>query len=300
MSMNLRLLCCLALFIGLSSGLVAQSALHTLVGNTRPEANSQNDLGKVPHTFAMPHMLLQLQRSAEREQAFRNFIDQQQDPTSSNFHKWLTAVQIGQLYGPALEDIEKVSDWLRSNGFTVNTVYPSGMTIDFSGTAGQVLAAFKTEIHRLSVNGKDHIANMSDPQIPEALAPVVTGVVSLHDFRPRSAKMPAPRYSLEAEIVVPDDLATIYDLKPAFAAGYTGQGQTIAVIEDSDLYSTADWYAFRQVFGLSSYTAGSLSTINPAPPHGTSNCSDPGFNGDDDEATLDAEWSSAASVQQRK
>jgi subtilase family serine protease len=294
MSMNLRLLCCLALFIGLSSGLVAQSALHTLVGNTRPEANSQNDLGKVPDTFAMPHMLLQLQRSAEREQAFRNFIDQQQDPTSSNFHKWLTAVQIGQLYGPALEDIEKVSDWLRSNGFTVNTVYPSGMTIDFSGTAGQVLAAFKTEIHRLSVNGKDHIANMSDPQIPEALAPVVTGVVSLHDFRPRSAKMPAPRYSLEAEIVVPDDLATIYDLKPAFAAGYTGQGQTIAVIEDSDLYSTADWYAFRQVFGLSSYTAGSLSTINPAPPHGTSNCSDPGFNGDDDEATLDAEWSSAA------
>ena len=97
------------------------------------------------------------------------------------------------------------------------------MSIDFSGTAGQVLAAFNTEIHRLSVNGKDHIANMSDPQIPEALAPVVTGIVSLHDFRPHSMKKPAPQYRVEFQLVVPADLATIYDLNPAFAAGYTGR-----------------------------------------------------------------------------
>ena len=298
-----RLLCCSALAVCLKSAPAARilitqpidsNRLYTLAGNTRPEASAQNDRGKVADTFALPHMLLQLQRSPEREQALRNFIDQQHDSTSGNFHRWLTAVQFGQMYGPAPQDIEVVSGWLRSSGFTVNTVYPSGMSIDFSGTAGQVLAAFKTEIHRLSVDGKDHVANMGDPQIPEALAPVVTGVVSLHDFRPRSLKMPSPKYSLEAEIVVPDDLATIYDLKPAFAAGYTGQGQTIAVIEDSNLYNTEDWNIFRRVLGLSSYTAGSLSTINPAPPHGTSNCSDPGANGDDDEATLDAEWASAA------
>jgi subtilase family serine protease len=278
---------------------VDSNRLITLAGNTRPEANAQNDRGKVPDTFALPHMLLQLQRSPEREQALRNFIDQQHDSASPNFHKWLSADQIGQIYGPAPQDIEAVSDWLRASGFTVNTVYPSGMVLDFSGSAGQVLASFKTELHRLSVNGKDHIANMSDPQIPEALAPVVTGIVSLHDFRPRSLKKPAPRYSLEAEIIVPDDLATIYDLKPAFAAGFTGKGQTIAVLEDSNLYNTEDWYNFRKVFALTSYTAGSLSTINPAPPHGTSNCSDPGSNGDDDEATLDAEWASAAAPDAR-
>jgi subtilase family serine protease len=238
-------------------------------------------------------MLLQLQRSPEREQALRNFMEQQQDSTSPNFHRWLTPDQFGELYGPAEQDIASVSSWLRSSGFTVNTVYPSGMVIDFSGTAGQVLLTFKTEIHRLSVNGKDHIANMSDPQIPEALAPVVNGIVSLHDFRPPSMKT-SPRYTLDFEAIVPDDLSTIYDLKPAFAAGYTGKGQTIAVLEDSDLYNTEDWYTFRRVLGLSSYTAGSLVTLNPAPPHGTSNCSDPGANGDDDEATLDAEWASAA------
>ena len=92
-SFLVRLLCSCALTIGLTSALVAQSAgnapaarvlitrpidssrLHTLAGNTRSEANAQNDRGKVADTFAMHHMLLQLQRSPEREQALRNFID---------------------------------------------------------------------------------------------------------------------------------------------------------------------------------------------------------------------------------
>jgi hypothetical protein len=168
------------------------SRLHTLAGNTRAEANARNDRGRVPDSFAMDHMLLQLRRSPEREQALTNFIDQQHDSASPDFHKWLTADEFGQMYGPAQADIDRVADWLRSNGLTVNTVYPSGMVIDFSGTAGQVSAAFGTEIHRLSVDGQDHIANMSDPRIPEALAPVIAGVASLHDFWPLSMRMPSP------------------------------------------------------------------------------------------------------------
>ena len=53
------------------------------------------------------------------------------------------------------------------------------MLIDFSGTAGQVREAFHTEIHNLDVSGERHIANMSDPQIPAALAPAIVGIVSL-------------------------------------------------------------------------------------------------------------------------
>jgi subtilase family serine protease len=318
-SFLLGLLCCGPFSPGWTPALEAQSAriapearvlitrpidssrMLTLAGNTPSEANAQNDRGKVADTFAMDDMLLQLQRSPEREAALRSFIDQQHDSTSPNFHRWLTATEFGQMYGPAPRDIEAVSEWLRSSGFTVNTVYPSGMSIDFSGTAGQVLAAFHTEIHRLSVNGKDHIANMSDPQIPEALAAVVAGIVSLHDFRPRSMVRPRAQYTAEQggftfQLIAPADLATIYNLNPAFTAGYTGKGQTIAVVEDSDLYTTADWNTFRNILGLSGYTSGSLSTIHPAPPSGTSNCSDPGINpdGDDVESTLDTEWASAA------
>ena len=273
--------------------------LYTLTGNTHGEANAENDKGKVPDSFAMNHMLLQLRRSPEREQALKTFMEQQTDSKSPYFHKWLTAADLGRLYGPAQRDIETVSEWLRSSGFTVNTIYPSGLTIDFTGTAGQVLSAFHTEIHALSVNGKDHIANMSDPRIPVALAPAIAGVASFHNFLPGKMRRPRARYTVSQnnatyQLVSPADLATIYDLKAAFSAGYTGEGQTIAVVEDSNLYSTADWNTFRSTFGLSEYSSGSLETTHPQPGNGVSNCSDPGTNGDDDETTADAEWSSAA------
>ncbi len=133
------------------------------------------------------------------------------------------------------------------------------MTIDFSGTACQVRAAFQTEIHRLSVNGEPHIANMSDPSIPEALAPVVEGVVSMHDFLPRAMSRPRHQYTFTSgssteHAVAPADLATIYNLNPLFSAGATGKGQTIVVVEDSNMYNNADWNTFRSTFGLSTYT----------------------------------------------
>jgi subtilase family serine protease len=278
---------------------VDENRLQRLGGNTRSEANAQNDLGPVADDFAMDHMLLQLQRPAEQEQAIQQLIDQLHDPKSPNFHRWLSADQIGQMYGPAQEDIDTVTRWLEAHRFTVNLVYPNGMLIDFSGAAGQVRDALHTEIHRLAVNGQEHIANMSDPQIPAALAPVVAGVVSLHDFMPHTKRKAHTDYTFTSrgstyQAVAPADLATIYDLNPLFEAGTIGTGQTIVVIEDSDLYSSADWTTFRTTFGLSQYTSGSLTTVHPAPLSGASNCHDPGVNSDDGEAISDAEWASAA------
>lgn len=278
---------------------VDNARLHTLSGNTRPEANAQNDLGAVANDLAMDHMQLQLQRSAAQEKAVQQVIDQLHNPKSPTFHKWLTAEQFGQLYGASEPDVNTITSWLQSQGFTVNSVSPSRMTVDFSGNAGQVQQAFHTSIHNLSVDGVRHVANMSDPQIPAALAPAVAGVVSLHDFTPHSMRKAHPNYTFTSQgqtyqALSPDDLATIYNLTPLFGAGYTGVGQTIAVIEDSNLYNAADWNTFRSTFGLTQYSTGSLTTLHPSGASG--NCINPGVpsGGDDAEATLDAEWASAA------
>ncbi len=145
-----------------------------LAGNTRPETTAANDQGAVPDSTPIDHMLLQLQRAPQVEQAAVAFIDQLHDPNSTNYHHWLTAAQFGQQYGLSQQDLSKISGWLTAQGFTVNTIYPSGMIIDFSGTAGQISSAFHTQIHNLLVNGEAHIANMSNPQIPVALAPAVS------------------------------------------------------------------------------------------------------------------------------
>ena len=279
---------------------VDESRLFTLAGNRRPEARPQYDRGRVPDSFPMEHLLLLLKRSPQSERDLAKFIDDLHNPSSPSFHRWLSATEFGDRFGVAAEDRGAIKKWLLSHGFEINVDYPSGILIDFSGTAGQVREAFHTEIHNLQVNGSSHIANMTDPQIPAALAPAIEGVVSLHDFRPR------PMYKTHAEytvsdsgttnyLVVPGDLATIYNLNPLFSAGISGQGQTVVVLEDSDVYASADWTSFRSVFGLSTYTDGTFNQIHPAPPSGTNNCSDPGaVGGSDLEAIVDAEYASAA------
>lgn len=268
----------------------------TLAGNTRPEAKAENDLGEVEDALPLEHMQLLLKRSEAGQRALDAYTESLSDKASPNYHHWLTAEEFGSRFGVAHADIEAVKTWLAGQGFTVNVVYANRLMIDFSGTASQVRAAFSTPIHRYAAKGAVHIANATDPKIPEALAPVVAGVVSLHDFRPRSMMKPRAKYTTSGGYyaVTPADLATIYNFTPAFNAGYTGKGQTIVVVEDTNLYSTADWTRFRTVFGLSGYTSGSLSQVHPAPPTGTNNCADPGVNGDDGEAILDTEYASAA------
>src|SRR5258708_32549526 len=98
-----------------------------------------------------------------------------------------------------------------------------------------------------------------------------------------------------AYAVVPADLAKIYNLNALFSAGTSGQGQTIVLIEDVDVFTAADWNTFRSTFGLSAYTSGSFTQVHPAPSSGTNNCGAPGvFAPNDAEAILDAECASAA------
>jgi subtilase family serine protease len=281
---------------------IDEARVVALAGNTRPEATIQNDRGMVADNFPLDHMQLQLKRSPEREAALNQYIDDLHNAQSPNFHKWLTPDQFAEHYGVAQEDVATVTGWLKSHGFTVHGVQASGLVVDFSGTAGQVRDAYHTEIHNLEVDGGRHFANMSNPQIPSALEPVVAGIVSLHNFHPKALLVPKGQYTTTTgyHALVPGDIATIYNLNPLFAAGYSGRGQSIMVLEDTYLYSTGDWTVFRKTFGLTRpYPYGTLSQVSPT---GSVTCTNPGFQGsssqpgygDDGEAILDVEWATAA------
>jgi subtilase family serine protease len=293
---------------------VADAKMVTLPGNVRHEANATNDRGAVEGSMQFEHMLLQLKRPADRETALEQHIDSMYKPGSPDFHHWVTADEFGEKYGPNPKDIAAVTGWLEGHGFTVNSVAKSGMVIDFTGSAEQVKSAFKTEIHTLSVKGETHVANMQNPQIPAALQGVVAGVTSFNDFRPKPANKgisaaridagskaivpqpvraqgASPELTVDSstQLVVPDDLHTIYNFKPVYKSGVTGKKQTIVVVEDTDVYSLKDWAVFRATFGLAKYEKGSFSQIHPG------GCKDPGdVVGDDGEAILDAEYASAA------
>ncbi|MGP8184685.1 MAG: Ig-like domain repeat protein [Terracidiphilus sp.] len=164
---------------------IDESQLVTLKGNTHPAANAKNDRGRVSPDLPMTDLILVLGRSPEQQAAFEKFVASQYDQDSPDFHHWLTPAEVGRDFGPSETDIATISRWLTGHGLSVDEVPNDRMSIRFSGTAAQVESAFHTEIHNLLVKNAVHIGNMTDPQIPAALAPVVVGVKALHNFFPR-------------------------------------------------------------------------------------------------------------------
>jgi hypothetical protein len=298
---------------------VDESNRVTLTGNTHPLARPQFDRGPAPPSLPMQRMLLVLKRSSAQEAALDTLLEQQQDASSANYHNWLTPQQFGQQFGPSDADIQTITAWLQSHGFTVAGVSNGRTTIEFSGVASQVQEAFHTSIHHYVSNdngvfGADHWANSSDPQIPAALAPVVAGVNTLYNFPRRGMHelvgvfartkatgavapvagqltFPNPCNPTSQPFcnfaVAPADFSKIYDVPnlfqtPAPMNVYNGNGITIAIVGQSNI-NTSDIAQFRSLFGL---PAPLLNVILSGP--------DPGIvPGDETEADLDVEWSGA-------
>ncbi len=270
-----------------------------LRGNIHPLARTQFQVATAPANLPMDRMLLVLKRSPEQETALLKLLDDQQDKSSPEFHKWLTPEQFGQQFGPADSDIHAVTSWLQAHGFEIAQVSKGRSVIEFSGTAAQVEEAFHTGINKYVVNGKAHWANANDPEIPASLAPVVAGVHTLHNFYAQP-QLVMSREKVRATVtpgrpaqvtfsdgthgLAPADYAVIYNATPAFLNGISGQGQTVAVVARSNLFQGGqDVVDFRNAFG----PGGSFVGI-------VLNGPDPGDlgGGEEVEATLDATWAS--------
>jgi subtilase family serine protease len=279
----------------------------TVPGNIRPEVATARDLGRVPDDFKLEGMQILLKRSPEREAALKIIMDGQTDKGSPYYHKWIDAAEMEAKYGPDKHDVAVITAWLKSHGITVKRYLPT-LVLSVDATAGQLSSAFGVEIHNIVTDdGKTHFANVNEYTVPAALAQVLVGPVNLNDFKPHTMMRPVKKRSLPDpvthqytlsggyELVAPADLQTIYSLNPVYAQGYTGTGETIGLIEDTDLYTLGDWSAFRKVFGLSRpYPHATLAQINPTGPNTCTNPLASTTGGADGEAALDVEWASAA------
>jgi subtilase family serine protease len=171
---------------------VDDANMATIQGSTHPAVRNAIDNGRLPSVTPMSDLVLVLHRSAEQQAALDSFNEAQNDPSSPEYHHWLTPQEFGAAYGVSQNDLNAVSSWLQSHGFSIQEISPAGTSIRFSGNSEQVETAFHTEMHSVQSNGVAHIANTSDIQIPAALTPVVTGVKALHNFFPKAQHHTSP------------------------------------------------------------------------------------------------------------
>jgi len=274
---------------------LGETQLVTLTGNIHPLARAEYDMGPVDAETRLDRMILELQPSATQQAKLDLLVEEQQDAASPLYHQWLKPAEYGARFGASVSQLQQITAWLTAHGFAIDEIAANNRLIVFSGTAAQVEETFHTTIHRYNVDGEEHIANAGNPQIPAALAGVVGGVVSLHNFRRTSAisslrKLnskplagPHAEYSAGAShYMFPQDFATIYDLNTLYTEGTNGAGASIAIAGRSNI-NLSDVASFRATSGLA---ANAPTVLVPA--------TDPGLvGGDQDEATLDVEWSGA-------
>ena len=270
-----------------------------LHGNIHPKARPEFDVGPTDPSLPMKRIILLLKIAPEKQAKLDRLVGEQTDPSSPNFHRWLTPEEFGDSFGRSPEKIDTVKGWLISHGFTIDETAKGGTWINFSGTAAEVDLAFHANMHDYNVDGHLHHANSTDPSIPRALADLVAGPVSLHNF-PRKAMHTPPRQMPEAELqpgytesngthdLAPGDFAVIYDVNNVYDMGYDGADVTIAIVGRTHPDGAIPkWNKFRSTFGL---------PLNP--PDVTVNGPDPGDLGSDEdsEADLDVEWSGAVAM----
>jgi subtilase family serine protease len=296
------------------------SVRHTFANSVPVQVRAFADLGRAPSNLPMQDMMLQLQASPAQTAALTQFLQDVHNPNSPSYHQWLTPAQFGARFGTSDQDLQTVNTWLASNGFNVIATAKGKNWVRFTGSVAQVEQAFGTEVHQYSVAGKKRTSNAKALSVPDALSPVVTGLVSLNNFEKPAqhtnvgsvlrgqngrlqrvaAKTPGgvntdggdssllvqPGFtsqgSPEEIYLAPGDFAKIYNTSSLVKAGTDGTGVSIALVGRSDI-SLSDVESFRTIFGL--------PFNDPTITYATT---DPGvIPGDDEEAILDVEWSGA-------
>ena len=231
-----------------------------LRGSHSPMARAQNENGRVSPETRLEGIGMVFSRTDAQEKDLQELIAAQQDPSSPHYHQWLTPEQFAARFGVADSDLTVVENWLTQEGFSIEEVSRSKNQMRFSGAVQQVEQAFGTELHYYKVNGERHFAPDRDLTLPASLALVVQAVTNLSTFRPhphivRKDPQPATQYHFTSgqtgnHFLTPKDVATIYNITPAYNAGLNGSGQSIAVVGQSEIVM-ADIENFQAAAGFS-------------------------------------------------
>jgi subtilase family serine protease len=253
------------LWLALTPGYGRAQAAVRLSGTVSPAAAQIPNAAAAP--AAMP-MAITVMLALRNVDALEQLKRDQQNPTSPSYHKWLTTAQFNELFGPRQVDADAVAQWLSSAGFTVKAVDLNLRTVRATASAAVVGRALDVTIVS---NGK-LFANVDEPSVPAALAPLIANVEGLNNTfavkpmaTPEDLRLgsPSPTSDQPGATVSPEykstlgyafspsDLRTYYNENALISAGVAGTKapDCIALAETSDVHSTT-FGAFTSKFGL--------------------------------------------------
>ncbi len=272
-------------FILLGGQNTTPSSANNINGQQAIEINRQKYApGQVPELALKSQKIAQLKADQklnlvisfklEKEQELRRLITELYDQNSTNYHKWLTPEEFGERFGRSEAEVDTTINWLLSQGFTIEQVWPNRLAISFSAQAERIEKAFQVEINQYQDNNKRvFYSNNELPKLPVQLRSIINSIYGLnnaylyqtnsrlHPFSSDQQKMlqDARKEGRKLEkdfragnspiFFGPDDFALAYNIFPVSDSGIQGQGQRVAIIINSNVLDD-DINFHRQLFGL--------------------------------------------------
>jgi hypothetical protein len=208
----------------------------TLHGHVRPAVMS----GKAaPAGLMAPDTRLELSivLPLRNQAGLASLLSRLYDPSSPDYHHFLSADQFTQQFGPTAEDYAAVVKFARANGFTVTATSANRLVVPITGTVAQAENAFNVKMGLYHHPTENRLFYSPDREPSLNLNVPVAHIAGLDNFsipRPMTARSNAAQDSAVAATGSgPKGAFLSSDMRAAYYGGsaLTGTGQTVGLVE---------------------------------------------------------------------
>lgn len=179
------------------------------------------------------------------------------NPTSPNFHHYLTPEQFTEQFGPTEQDYEAVVHFAQSHGLIVTGRHSNRMVLDVKGMVPSIEQAFhvKLGVYQHPKEPRTFFAPDRAPTV-DAVVPIlsVSGLDNFELPHPMNLRKAATGATSNATGTGSGPSGTYrgYDFRAAYLPGVTltGSGQTVGLLEFDSGYYNSDILSYESLAGL--------------------------------------------------
>ena len=187
-------------------------------------------------------IVLPLRNQAE----LTSLISRLYDPSSPDYHRFLTGAQFAQQFAPTAEDYKAVVAFAQANGFTVGASPANRLVVPITGTVAQVQTAFNVRMGLYHHPTQNRLFYSPDREPSLNLNVPVAHIAGLDNYSQPEPMVHRSNAAEGATSLVtggsgPGGAFLASDMRAAYYGGtaLTGAGQTLALLE-FDGYSQSD------------------------------------------------------------
>jgi subtilase family serine protease len=232
-----------------------------------------------------------------QQAALNSYLAELTDPASPNYRHFLTTAQFAKRFGPSVEAIRTVRNYLVQNGLKVTHVNAAGTIIRASGSTSAIAHAFSTSLLTYRYNSVRNLALTSNASLPHDVGQYVKTLVGLSGITSLRSKIARTKVSSHYSsptgctvLMIPNNSQSsvnlsdgtsntpltdnrisppipigydlkqqgrLYGLTSQWAAGNYGAGEKIAMYELAN-FNSSDVSTYKSCYGLTN----SVQTIN--------------------------------------